>query len=84
MNQTIFRSWWMKLLAASVVAIAFGLGVGAWLLARLEAKLSALRFEQPEIDLRQSPAIEGDSIEVIAHLHNFGKIPLRTSRMMSS
>ncbi|HTU91052.1 MAG TPA: hypothetical protein VMF69_13320 [Gemmataceae bacterium] len=84
MKQTIFRSWWVKLLAAAALAIGVGLGVGALLLARLEEKLSALRFEQPEIDLRGSPVIEGEPIKVVAKLHNFGKVPVRITNMASS
>lgn len=84
MKHTIFRSWWVKLLAASVFTTAVGLGVGAVLLARLEEKFSALRFEQPDIDLRESPAIEGELIQVVAKLHNFGKVPIRITNMASS
>lgn len=81
MMQTIFRSLMMKLLAAMAVATVIGLGVGVWLQARLEEKLHALRFEQPEIDLRQSPAVAGESIDVVAQLHNFGKVPVRITNV---
>jgi hypothetical protein len=84
MKHSIFRSWFVKLLAASAIAIGVGLGAGAWLLARLEEKLSALRFEQPEIDLRQSPALEGDPIDAITYLHNYGKVPIRITNLASS
>lgn len=84
MKQAILRSWWVKLLAASAITIAVGLGVGALLLARLEEKYSALRFELPEIDLRDSPAIEGELIQVVAKLHNFGKVPIRITNVAAS
>lgn len=81
MMQIFFRSLLGKLLAAAAIATGVGLGVGVWLQTRLEAKLAALRFEQPEIDLRQSPTIESDPIDVVAHLHNFGKVPVRITNM---
>jgi len=58
-----------------------GLGIGLWLYARLYEDFYALRFEQPEIDLRERPAIEGDPIDIVAHLHNFGKTPLRITQI---
>jgi hypothetical protein len=81
MMRTILRSLMVKLLTAMAVATGIGLGVGVWLQARLEEKLHALRFEQPEIDLRQRPAVEGEPIEVVAQLHNFGKVPVRITNM---
>jgi hypothetical protein len=84
MIRIILRSWWMKLLMSAAVAAGMGLGIGLWVYARLYEEFYALRFEQSEIDLRQSPAIEGDPIDVVARLHNYGKIPLRILQMTSS
>lgn len=84
MIRTPLRSWSMKLLSAMAVAAGIGLGAGLWLYARLEEQLSALRFEQPEIDLRASPAIEGEPIEVVVNLHNFGKVPVRITQLTPS
>ncbi len=75
-------SWQGKLLLCSVVAASIGLVAGWSYYARLEEP--ALRFEQPEIDLRASPAIEGEDVEVVANLHNFGKVPLRITQMTPS
>ncbi len=77
-------SWWKKLLLAVMVAAGAGLGIGLWLYARVYEDFYALRFEPPEIDLRQSPAIEGDPIDVVAQLHNFGRVPLHIAQMSSS
>jgi hypothetical protein len=81
MIRTILRFWWAKLLVSVVVAAAVGLGIGLWLYTRFYEDFFALRFEQPEMDLRQSPAIEGESIDVVANLHNFGKVTLRITQM---
>lgn len=84
MTRTFFRSLLGKLLVAMAVAAGIGLSVGMWLQVRLEEKLSALRFEQPEIDLRDPPVVEGEFIDVVANLHNFGKVPLRITKMAPS
>lgn len=84
MIRKILRSWVMKLLVSVAVAAGMGMGIGLWLYARLYENFSALRFEQPEIDLRDSPVVEGELAEVVAHLHNFGKIPLRITQMAPS
>ncbi len=64
-----------KLLGLVVVALGMGLGVASWLNARSKPQ-EILRFEAPEIDLRGSPAIEGESVEVEAKLHNYGDVPV--------
>lgn len=76
-------SWQKKLLACGILAAAVGLAIGWRLQTRLQEPV--LRFEQQEIDLRASPAIEGEAIDVVANLHNYGTVPLRiTQAPMSS
>lgn len=66
----------------SLAAAGLGLAAGLGIYARIEEP--ALRFEQPVIDLRASPAIEGEPLEVVAKLHNFGKVPLRITQIAPS
>jgi hypothetical protein len=72
-------SWPRKLLLCSVAAAGIGLAAGLGFYARLQEPV--LRFEQPEIDLRASPVMEGEPVEVVANLHNFGTVPLRITQM---
>lgn len=74
------RSWVAKLLSVVLLAAGVGLGFGWWFNIRSD-KNPLLRFEQSEIDLRERKVIEGEPIEVVANLHNFGNVPLRIIRM---
>jgi hypothetical protein len=75
-------SWQGKLLLCSAAAVGIGLAAGLGFYSHTEEL--PLRFEQPEIDLRASPAIEGEDIEIVAKLHNFGKVPLTIAQTKSS
>ena len=75
-------SWQGKLLLCSVAAAGIGLVAGLGFYTRSEEPV--LRFEQPEVDLRTSPVIEGEPVEVVAKLHNFSKVPLRITEMTPS
>ncbi len=80
MMRAILRSWAAKLLVSTAGAAALGLGLGLWLYFRSEPQ-RILRFEQPQMDLRNSPAIEGEPVEVVAQLRNYGKVPVRITNI---
>lgn len=75
-------SWQRKLLLCSLAAAGIGLVAGFGFYSRMQAPV--LLFERPEIDLRQNPAFEGEPVDVVAKLHNFGNLSLRITQMVPS
>lgn len=81
MIRTDSYSWVVKLLVFVAMSGGAGLAVGWWLDIQ-PGKNHILRFENSEIDLRESPAIEGEPIDVDAYLHNSGNVPIRITKMV--
>jgi hypothetical protein len=76
----ILASVTRNLLGLMTIALGLGLGLGWWLYAGSKPQ-EILRFEAPVIDLRGSPAIEGERIEVVATLRNDGAFPVHITNI---